>query len=131
MQYLKDLDYDPSKQSVILAGSTQTGKTTHAKSLVKALSVNGFNIVILDNKRRFTSLDPSKVVHTIQDITGQGLQILHFYCIAVNMSPNSMQPSLGLVITISSWGFNFKIISCNSPSNFCLIREFSKKKGSF
>jgi len=61
---------------MILAGATQTGKTTQAITYAKMLSVNNFNVQILDNKRRFTSLDPSKVIHTLQDITGQGLQIL-------------------------------------------------------
>jgi len=76
MEYLTNLDYNPKKQSMILAGATQTGKTTQAITYSKMLSVNGFNVQILDNKRRFTSLDPSKVIQTIQDVTGQGLQIL-------------------------------------------------------
>jgi len=88
LDYLKDIVYDPQKQSVIIAGATQTGKTTHAISLTKALAVNGFNILILDNKRKFTSLDPSKVIHTIQDVTGNGLQILQPHRYA---SPSMMQ----------------------------------------
>jgi len=76
MEYLTKLDYDPKTQSMIMAGSTQEGKTTHAISYSKMLAVNGFNILILDKKRKFTSLDPSKVIHTISDITGKGLQIL-------------------------------------------------------
>lgn len=76
MEYLKTLDYNPLRQSVSLIGATQTGKTTHAISMCKMLQVNGFNILILDNKRRFTSLDPNAVIHTLSDIRGQGLEIL-------------------------------------------------------
>lgn len=76
MDYLKNLDYNPKKQSMILAGATQTGKTTQAVTYAKMLSYNGFNVLVLDNKRKFTSLDPMKVIHTITDITGSGLQIL-------------------------------------------------------
>jgi hypothetical protein len=76
MDYLNNWKYDPRKESIIIVGADQTGKTTHAKSIGKMLSVQGFNVQILDHKRRFTSLDPSAVIHTLQDITGQGLQIL-------------------------------------------------------
>ena len=40
------------------------------------LSVHGFNLLILDKKRKFTKLDPTRVIHTISDVTGKGLQIL-------------------------------------------------------
>lgn len=76
MEYLQEWNYKPEKQSVIMVGADQTGKTTHAMSVAKMLSVKGFNVQILDHKRKFTSLDPSKVIHTISDITGTGLQIL-------------------------------------------------------
>ncbi len=76
MEYLTEFNYNPKKQSVILAGSTQTGKTTEAETKCKMLVMGGYNVLILDNKRRFTKLDPTKVIHTIQDITGKGLQIL-------------------------------------------------------
>lgn len=76
MDYLTNFNYDPKKQSLILAGATQTGKTTQALTFSKMLSYNGFNILILDNKRKFTSLDPLKVIHTSSEITGNGLQIL-------------------------------------------------------
>ena len=76
MEYLKEFNYNPKKQSLILAGATQTGKTTEAISISKMLSYNGFNVLILDNKRKFTKLDPMKIIRTIPDITGQGLQIL-------------------------------------------------------
>lgn len=38
--------------------------------------MGNYNLIVLDNKRRFTSLDPSCVIHTISEITGKGLQIL-------------------------------------------------------
>lgn len=76
MEYLKEFNYDPEKQSIIIAGATQTGKTTDAISRCKMLARNGFNVLILDNKRRFTSVDPISVIHTIQDVKGKGLQIL-------------------------------------------------------
>ncbi|MCH7561077.1 MAG: hypothetical protein IIC67_06900 [Thaumarchaeota archaeon] len=76
MEYLTTLDYNPEKQSMILAGSTQEGKTTHAISYCKMLTIKGFNILILDKNRKFTKLDPDKVIHTLSEVTGKGLQIL-------------------------------------------------------
>ena len=87
MEYLKQFDFNPLKESVILAGADQTGKTTHAITLCKILEQGSHNILILDHKRRFTSLDPSKVIHTLSDITGNGLQILQPYTFA---SPEKM-----------------------------------------
>lgn len=55
--------------------------------MAKMLAVQGFNVQILDHKRRYTSLDPTKVIHTISDITGQGLQILQPHTFA---SPEKM-----------------------------------------
>lgn len=79
MEYLTEFNYDPQRQSIIESGATQTGKTTDVMSKCKMLAVNGFNVLILDKKRRFTKLDPTKVIHTISDVTGKGLQILQPY----------------------------------------------------
>ncbi len=76
MDQLTQLDYDPKTQSMIFAGATQTGKTTQAITYCKMLAVKGYNVLILDKKRRFTSLDPNAVIHTITEVTGKGLQIL-------------------------------------------------------
>ena len=76
MEYLTEFNYNPKKQSLIFAGATQTGKTTDVISKCKMLSVHGFNLLILDKKRKFTKLDPTRVIHTISDVTGKGLQIL-------------------------------------------------------
>lgn len=76
MEYLKEFNYNPQKQSIIITGADQTGKTTEAITKCKILAQNGFNVLILDHKRRFTSLDPFKVIHNVSDVTGKGLQIL-------------------------------------------------------
>lgn len=76
MEYLKVFDYKPKKQSLILVGADQTGKTTQAITFCKLLEQGGYNNLILDHKFRYTSLDPTKVIHNLSDITGKGLQIL-------------------------------------------------------
>lgn len=76
MDYLTEFNYNPKKQSVIIAGASQTGKTTEAITKCKILEMANYNILILDKKRKFTKLDPTKVIHTISDITAKGLQIL-------------------------------------------------------
>ena len=88
MEYLKNWNYNPLRQSVVLVGATQTGKTTHTISLCKLLEMGEFNILIYDRKRRFTSLDPNAVIHTLSDIRGKGLEILQPLTFT---SPNQMK----------------------------------------
>lgn len=78
-EFLEKLRYNPKRQSISIIGATQTGKTTHAISISSMLANNNRNILILDNKRKFTGLNPSRVIHTLSDIRGQGLEILQPY----------------------------------------------------
>ena len=75
LEYLTSPTYDPEKQSLSIMGETQSGKTTHAVSIVSMLASAGFNVIVLDNKRKFTKINPTKVIHTMQDIRGKGLEI--------------------------------------------------------
>ena len=61
---------------MVIMGDTQSGKTEHGITHTKILSDIGYDVLALDLNRKFTKIDPTKVIRTIQDITGKGLQIL-------------------------------------------------------
>lgn len=139
MEYLKEFNYDPQTQSIIIAGATQTGKTTEAITKCKMLGINGFNVLILDNKRRFTSVDPTKVIHTISDVTGQGLQILQPHTFS---SPEQMHQFFNdlawvcyayknLVFVIDELHSWFRDKRTHIPSFELFCRECHNQKSSF
>jgi len=73
---LKDFNYNPKVQSVVIVGETQSGKTEHAITLTYINSFSGYDVLVLDLNWRFSKLDPDKIIHNIYDIKGKGLQIL-------------------------------------------------------
>lgn len=79
MKNLTNFNYDPKTESIAIVGASQHGKSEHAILLSKILIHGGFNVLILDPNRRFTSLNPNAVIHTLSDIKMEGLQILQPY----------------------------------------------------
>ena len=76
MQKFKNWNYDPHVQSVAIIGASQHGKTEHAKWVVKILRSGNHNVLILDPNFKFTALAPRAIIKNLNEVTGQGLQIL-------------------------------------------------------
>ncbi len=72
-------DYNPLKESIIVAGETQTGKTEFTKKLALMLVQNNYNVIVEDFHRKFTECDPMAVKRNLYDIKGKGLEILQPY----------------------------------------------------
>ena len=70
------MSYNPKKESVVIMGDTQTGKTEHGITHTKSLASARYNILVLDLNRKFTKISPELVIHNLNEITGVGLQIL-------------------------------------------------------
>lgn len=69
-------NYNPLKESIILTGETQTGKTEYAIKLATMLANNNYNVIINDVHRKFTKIDPMAVKRNLYDIKGKGLEII-------------------------------------------------------
>ena len=67
---------NPNNESAVLIGASQSGKTTYAKQLIKILRHAKHNVIILDPHFKFTALAPQAVVRNLNQLTGEGLQIL-------------------------------------------------------
>ena len=78
-QYTTNIKHNPKKESMVIMGDTQSGKTEHGITHTKIISDIGYDILVLDLNRKFTKIDPSKVIRTLSDITGKGLEILQPY----------------------------------------------------
>ncbi len=72
----KNFKYNPKKESIVIAGETQSGKSEWTKTLAHINAFSGYNVLVVDRNWIFTNLNPEKVIHTISDIKGKGLQIL-------------------------------------------------------
>lgn len=70
------INHNPKKESMVMMGDTQTGKTEHGITHTKIISQLKYDVLVLDLNRKFTKIDPSKVIHNLSDITGKGLEIL-------------------------------------------------------
>lgn len=76
-----ELDYKPYRENVIVVGANQTRKTTFAKRvLIPMLVQSGHNVIAFDFQHNFTrepyGLNPYNVKKYIQDLKGEGLEIL-------------------------------------------------------
>ena len=71
-----NFEYNPKKESVLVVGETQSGKTEWTITLSHINAFSGYDVLIIDRNWKFTKLNPDKVIHTISDIKGKGLQIL-------------------------------------------------------
>lgn len=69
-------NWNPCKQSTTIVGYTQTGKTNLAVFLCWLLGVEGYNLKIADPNEKFGILNPSFVVHSLDEIKPEGIQIL-------------------------------------------------------
>lgn len=74
-EYLKNLDYSPYKENVVIIGAAQHGKTTQGRNITRMLASNFYNILIWDYNKRFTRINPFAVKHFLHEITGKGLEI--------------------------------------------------------
>lgn len=68
--------YNPYKENIAIIGAAQSGKTTFGKKIASMLKSNGFNIIIFDEHRKFTDLEPFAVKRTLSEIRGIGIEII-------------------------------------------------------
>ena len=76
MNFFKDFKYNPKKESIIVVGETQSGKSEWCKTIAQILAFSGYDILIIDRNWIYGNLDPMRVIHYVTEITGKGLQIL-------------------------------------------------------
>ena len=67
---------NPLKESSAIIGYTQTGKTNLAVYLCWVYGNRGYNLKIADPNEKFGILNPAFVVHSLDEIVPQGIQIL-------------------------------------------------------
>ena len=102
-----DFKYNPKKESVLIVGETQSGKSEWTKTLCHINAYSGYNVLVLDRNWIFAQLNPDKVIHTISDVTGKGLQILQPPTIRTSADKHAF--------------FN----------NFCYVAQSFSKQGNF
>lgn len=137
--WLEKPRYDPLHQSMSVFGASQHGKTTYVIGIATMLRAAGFNVLILDKKRRFTQLDPHKVINHLQDVTGKGLQILqplrftsvqqiHTFFSDLCFLAYSLKNIVFIVDELHSW---FKDIRTHVSSMELFCRECHNDNSSF
>lgn len=69
-------DYVPLKENVSIVGLAQSGKTNLACFIAMNLIKSGHNVIIEDNRNRFTRLNPLCVKNSFDRLGTQNLEIL-------------------------------------------------------
>lgn len=69
-------NWNPLKQSSAILGYTQGGKTNLAVYLCWLLGSSGYNLKIADPNEKFSILNPQFVIHSLDELKPQGIQIL-------------------------------------------------------